>query len=129
MTKQQRQKNLLPDGKPRYIRVYDNGGTEYETADRYSCIFTGNYTRKTGGEHWYLFMSAHPFHPQGVGSSGSSKTQIDVGGKSWGGVSIGRKCANPKLGFRIAFDDLPPDCQKLVLEKYCYLWDAVPIEV
>ena len=35
MNKTQRKENLLPQGTPRYVRCYDNGG---ETADRYTVV-------------------------------------------------------------------------------------------
>ena len=69
-------------------------------------------------------MSRNPFHPQGVGMSGSSREQIDVPQNSWGGPSIGKLCtANPALGVRVDFEDLPEMVQKLIVEKYIYLWD------
>lgn len=109
MTKTQlaRRERLLPDGQPRYVHVYDNGG---ESIDRYTVVFTGRYTQKTGGEHWYLGMSGAPFHPQGMGQHGESQKQID-----W--PSYGH------LGKKIPFEKLPADCQQCALQTYCYLWD------
>lgn len=114
--------SLLPNGKPKCIRCYDNGGVDAKggSIDRYTVVFTGNYRKKTGGEFVYLGMNAAPFHPQGVGMHGSSQQQIDVVNGSWGGPAIGRSC---HLGKRIAFDDLPPDCQRLVMSDYNDLWD------
>ena len=43
-TAQNRLNNILPNGKPKYVRCYDNNG---ETADRYTVVFTGHYTHKT----------------------------------------------------------------------------------
>ena len=105
--KQARQERLLPNGKPRYIRCYDDGG---RTVDRYTVVFTGRYRHKTGGQFWDLCMSPHPFHPQGVGMHGTSEQQID----------------RPKYGYlgkRIKFGDLPDGCRKLVKQDYKYLWD------
>ena len=62
MTKQQRIKNLLPGGIPKYIRCYDNDGA---TIDRYTVVFTGNYKNRIGCD--YLAMNACPVHPQGFG--------------------------------------------------------------
>lgn len=106
MTKAQRTESLLPKGLPRYVRCYDNGG---ETADRYTVVFTGRYTQKTGGEHWYLGMSGNPFHPQGIGMHGSSRTQIDS--PSYG-----------HLGKKVKFEDLTKECQECVLQTYKELW-------
>lgn len=123
MTKraQQRVNNLLPNGQPRWVRVYDND----ETADRFTVIFTGRYTHKTGKLHFGLGMSADPFCPQGVGMHFSYPYQCDTLGKNgrpyeqWP-PAIGRKC---HLGKRIKFSDLPSRCQQLVMSDYCDLWD------
>ena len=107
---------LLPDGIPKYVRCYDDGG---ESIDRYTVVFTGNYAGRNR-ECSYLAMNAAPFHPQGFGQHGSSPDVIDSVNGSWGGVSIGRKC---HLGTRIPFADLPEDCRTLTLRDYRELWD------
>ncbi len=112
---------LLPDGNPKDVRVYDNGGTGAGgTIDRYTVVFTGRYTHKTGRQYWHLGMSGAPFHPQGFCQHGTSPNQIDVKPGSWGGPSIGRRC---HLGLRIPFTDLPEDCQRAVIQDYLYLRD------
>jgi hypothetical protein len=103
-----RTERLLPNGKPRYIRCYDNGG---KTADQYTVVYTGRYTRHTGGRFWYVGMSAYPYHPRGFGYHGESETPID-------------RPTYSHLGKRITFEDLPADCQKLVRLDYAYLWDV-----
>lgn len=110
-TQRDRKIRLLPDGIPKYVHCYDNGG---KTIDRYTVVFTGRYTHKTGGEHWYVGMSGAPFHPQGFGQHGSSRDQIDY--PTYG-----------HLGKKIKFTDLPESCQKLVLNDYISLWD-IPTE-
>lgn len=102
---EERKKKLLPDGKPRYVRCYDNGG---ETLDRYTVVFTGRYTHKTANEHWYLGMSPNPF--VGVGTHGSSETQIDY--PTYG-----------HLGKKIKFEDLSEKAQECVMQTYLYLWE------
>jgi hypothetical protein len=88
--------------------VYDNKG---ETVDRYTVVFTGRYSHKTGGSFWYLGMNSAPFHPQGFGQHGESKySPID----------------RPKyshLGKLIKFTDLPDDCQRCAINTYKELWD------
>jgi hypothetical protein len=109
MSIEARRQRFLPGGKPRYVHVYDNGG---ETFDRYTVVFTGRYTHKTGGEHMYIGASAHPFHPQGFGQHGYSEPHKQIDYPSYG-----------HLGKKISFDALPPDVQKMTLNTYEDLWD------
>ncbi len=88
------------------VRCYDNGG---ETFDRFTVVFTGRYRHLTGGSHWYVGMSGHPFHPQGFGQHGESDQQIDYP-------------SYRHLGKKIQFTDLPIDCQHLVLSDLKNLW-------
>jgi hypothetical protein len=107
MNKQQRRAVLMPDGIPKYIRCYDNGGRSF---DRYTVVFTGRYTHKTGGAFLYLGMSENPFHPQGFGQHGESQQRIDY----------------PKyshIGKPIPFNALPEKCRELVLADYADIWD------
>ena len=103
----ERAEKLLPDGKPRYVRCYDNGG---KTADAYTVVFTGNYTKWTHGEHWVLGMSGNPFYPTGICMLNSYRYLIDYPTYS-------------HLGKKIGFKKLPEDCQKAVLQDYVYLWN------
>ena len=102
---------FLPEGVPSKVRVYDSGPDG--SADRYTVVFTGNYTSKTGGEHYFLGMSGAPFHPQGFCQHGSSRMQIDT--PRYG-----------HLGKKINFTDLPADCQRAALKTYVDLWDLYP---
>lgn len=110
LTKKQNERklSLLPNGKPKYVRCYDNGG---ESFDRFTVVFTGRYTHKTNGGHWYVGMSENPFHPQGFGQHGDTEFQC-VDRPTYG-----------HLGKKISFDSLPEDCQKLVMQDYMDLWD------
>jgi hypothetical protein len=76
---------------PLPIRSYDNGG---KTFDRYTVVYMDEPENRPG-----CFaargMSRNPFHPQGFG-------QYCI-------ATPGRH-----LGRRIAFKDLPEDCQRLV---------------
>ena len=110
-----REARLLPNGVPRWIRCYDNRD---ETIDRYTVVFTGRYTHLTGGEHNYLAMNSAPFHPQGFGQHGSTDFVTDCPNGAWP-PALGRKC---HLGWRIKFEDLPADCQKVALADYVFLW-------
>lgn len=73
------------------VRVYDNGG---KSADRYTAVFMA-MPEHIKGLYFSIGMSADPFHPLGVGMSCAAMP--------------GRH-----LGRRIAIEELPPDCQRLV---------------
>lgn len=75
------------------IRIYDNGG---ETIDRYTVVYMDEPER-SHGNFAARAMSEDPFHPLGFGQ--------------WCSATPG-----PHLGRRIKFEDLPTDCQKLVLQ-------------
>lgn len=96
-----------PDGTPKYIRVYDNGG---ETADRYFCQFTHR-----PGEHFpHLMMSENPFHPQGVGMHG------DAYGN--GGMPYDRPTYS-HLGKRVRdFWSLPDAVRRCIMQDYVEYW-------
>lgn len=119
---------LMPNGIPRWIRCYDNGGDPDNggSSDRYTVVFTGAACAKAcGGEHPYRAMSGSPFHPQGIGLWCSDahravdRVHTKRGGYMWP-PAIGRKCY---LGTRIKFEDLPEDCRKLVLSDYLDVWN------
>lgn len=93
---------LMPNGIPKYIRCYDNGG---ETFDRYTVV----YSRTNDGVCHYVGMSEHPFHPQGFGQHGEDKAIID-------------RPRYSHLGKKISFEELPKDCKKLVLLDYKDFW-------
>ena len=103
----ERRRRLCPNGIPRYVHCYDNGGTSF---DQYTIVFTGRYRHKTLGETFYRGCSKNPYHPCGIGQSGSSPDRID-----W--PTYGH------LGKKIRFYELPPDVRKLVLDDYAELWD------
>lgn len=109
---QERLRRLMPNGKPRWIRVYDNGGTDKEkgTIDRYTVVFTGNYPGRDRTCR-YVGMSGAPFHPQGFCQHGEQQYQsIDY--PTYG-----------HLGKKIGFDSLPEDCQKVVIDDYRHYWE------
>ena len=102
-----RREQFMPNGIPRKIRIYDDGG---KTIDRYTVVFTGNYKGRNGCD--YVGMSEHPYHPQGFGQHGWSEMRID----------------RPKyghLGKKIKFTDLPKDCQRAVIDDYEEIWRIV----
>lgn len=73
--------------------IYDNGGA---TCDRYTVYYGGRGTiNHRNGLRYCLGMNDRPFHPQGFGQHSEGKP--------------GRH-----NGKRIAFDDLPAHCQRLV---------------
>ena len=93
----------MPQGDPKYIRVYDNGG---RSLDRYTVV----YTRRPREGSSYLCMSDQPSHPQGVCTSGWSAQPID-------------RPSSAHRGTRITFEQLPSACQCAVRCDDQYLWN------
>jgi hypothetical protein len=116
----------MPEGIPRYVRIYDNAGLPDESADHLTVIFTGKY-RHIGlkrGERpsmgfQVLCMNESPFHPLGFCQHAEYDYQIDVKDKPFP-PDIGGKC---HLGRRIPFSQLNEDCQQVVMRDYLDLWN------
>lgn len=85
-------------GKRLVCRIWDNGGS---SCDRYTIAFKGARYPGYGMCYPYLAANAAPFHPQGFGQHGESKTFL----------------TGKHLGKRIAFESLPADVQKFVLQN------------
>lgn len=111
-----REQQLMPDGVPRYVRCYDGGEGLF---DRYTVVYCGRWPCRGQRFFFYIGMSKHPYHPQGFGQHGDSDRPIDVNEGGWA-PAIGRK---NHLGVRINFNDLPPDCQEVVIEDYKEIWN------
>lgn len=97
---------------PKWVRCYD----DRKSADRYTVIYA---KRKECGETPYVGMSAHPFHPLGIGMHGTHPGSMDADRHGFV-PAIGRKT---HLGWRIPFEELPPDCQRLVWSDYADYWE------
>ena len=111
-----RRQALMPGGVPRWIRVYDDGCS----GDRYTVVYTGAAAAKRcGGDYPYRSMSAAPYHPQGVCMWSTSPHHAVDAGSVWP-PAVGR---SNWLGKRITFQDLPADCQRVVLDDYTRLWE------
>lgn len=138
----------MPDGIPKYIRVYDNGGgftrfcrkclhfSDAELCDVNQCGHkaleleedAGSFDRYTvvftgnyagrGGRCHYLGMSSRPIHPQGFGQHGEHDMTIDA--PSGFPPKVGDKVRFG--GRRITFHQLPEECQELVLYDYKAIW-------
>jgi len=76
------------------VRIYDNGG---RTFDQFTVVYMNSPAHwQHDGIFQCLGMSEHPTHPQGFGQHGTA--------------TPGRH-----LGKMIKFEQLPVDCQNLVL--------------
>lgn len=120
-----RKDRLCPNGIPRWVRVYDNEG---ETIDRYTVIYARQSDKAPGiaTQYPYVGMSERPTHPQGFGQHGHSNNwpadyqkSKHTGNLLWP-PKIGRKC---HLGKRIRFEDLPAECQRVVMSDYKAYWN------
>ncbi len=117
---------LLPAGVPKWIRAYDNGGTDNEKTgsyDRYTVVFTGRYRHKTMNCQWYVTSSADPYWAQGVYVHGEFQAGMHHFPKRQWAVD---RPVSSHLGKRIKWDGLPKDVQDAVLRDYLYLWDLGP---
>lgn len=122
-----RRGRLMPNGIPKYIRLYDNRDTDQRTLDFLTVVYTGNYqdymwadarNRKSRLEqpdrHPYTAMNGAPFHPQmGICMHGESEN-----------VLIDRPTYG-HLGKQIKWADLAdlPDCMTAIIQEYLDLWD------
>ena len=101
----------LANPRNKLARFYDNGGPEAGGSfDRFTAAYLDQQSN-AGGQRWFWYrgMSAHPFDPQGFGCSGESTgTPVDY--------PVARLGRRNHLGKRIRFADLPPDCQRLVVQ-------------
>ncbi len=90
----------LPDGRRVVCRIFDTGPDG--PFDRYTVAFKGY--RLTHGQMVYPYLAAsnNPFHPQGFGQHGEASKFL-----------TGRS-----LGKRIAFEVLPADVQRFILNQF-----------
>ena len=107
----ERRQRLMPNGVPKHIRCYDNGGLEQENGsrDRYTVIFSHADRFGFKGRTPYLCMDESPYSPGGFGMHEESKGAID-------------HPSSGHLGRRIQFSDLPHECQRVVLADYQAYW-------
>ena len=88
-------------------KIWDNGGA---TADRYTIAFKGKHYPHYGMTVPYLSANESPFHPQGIGMY-CELSQIHIGG------DMPFRGSQKHLGKRIAFDDLPDQVKKFVMQS------------
>ena len=104
MNKAERKARILPNGIPKYVRCYDNGG---ETMDRFTIVYTGRYKGRDGRCE-YFGCNSEPFH--GIGQHGESETMID-------------KPSYKHLGKKIKFESLPEQVKIAVMQDYNENWE------
>jgi hypothetical protein len=105
LNNRKRRERLMPNGIPRYIRIYDLP----ISWDRYTVVYTKIKQVYKFAYYPYLGMSEDPTQPYGFGQHGSNKTIID-------------RPRSRHLGRRIKFQDLPEPCQNIVISDYEALW-------
>ena len=96
-----------PNGEPKRIRCYiqkKNPSIDYITV-----VYTyAHYAGYPIGTVLYRAMNDHPYDPQGFGQ--------------WGECQPGRSFR--ASGSKVAFTELPIDCQKVVRQDYMDLWEG-----
>ena len=95
---------FLEDGTPRYVRVYDNSGTENATLDCITVVFT---KKRVDGQFMDVGASKSGY---GIYCRGFSDFLID-------------KPSYKHLGKKIKFQDLTSELQKLILSDYESVWN------
>jgi len=103
MTTDKRKDSLIVNGVPKYIRCYDNTGTNNETLDCITVVFS-----KKRIDRQFLHLGSSTTGT-GILVHGSTEQPIDF--PSYG-----------HLGKKIKFSDLTPKLQKIVMSDYCDLW-------
>jgi hypothetical protein len=96
----------MPNGIPRYIRIYDMPGCW----DRYTVVYTRIHQDPNFRYYPYVGMSEAPTQPYGFGQHGDSPTILD-------------RPRSRYLGRKIRFQDLPKPCQDVVVSDYKALWN------
>ena len=98
------------------VRCYDYGSG----IDRYTVVYLKPCINKHGRAYYcYRGCSSDPFHPQGVGQTGSTDYLIDLPEYGSKVPRMGRKC---HLGKRVSFEALPEQVQKLVRQDLKDPW-------
>lgn len=121
-TRIDRLNRLLPNGYPRYVRVYDRGPDG--VTDRFTVVFSGRYGNRVprkDRQYYHLAMSENPLAPNGVCLLEGTDHIIDVDEKEhrW---APGYGESN-HLGTRIHWHTLPEPCIKAALHAYKELWN------
>ncbi|GHV57827.1 hypothetical protein AGMMS49579_24270 [Spirochaetia bacterium] len=103
---------LFVNGTPKYIACYE--AKRNPTGDRFTVVYTHTnwYDPENKDKVFYIAMSEHPAHPQGFGQHR----------ESWAWRFYPR-------GSRITFEELPVDCQRVVITDYCNLWGIGQFEL
>jgi hypothetical protein len=104
-----RYKSLVPDGTPRYLRCYTNEGTDDETLDCITVVFTKKRvgsTKQRLGDFMYIATSSTG---AGFYQHDFSETLID-------------RPNGKHLGKKIGFTDLTADLQSLIMQEYLDFW-------
>lgn len=111
--KRSRKEKLMPGGIPRHIRVYDDGP---ESTLRYTIVYTGKEVHDACGVYPYIILNELDGETPDVEVNHSHKgIPLDMSGCT----SVTRMGRKGFLGKRITFDDLPEQCQEIVVDHYC----------
>lgn len=91
---------VMKNGKRYVCKIWDNAGTDKETLDRFSVFFRAKRDSRGRLYYPYIESSCHPFAPQGFGQHGETECE-----------------GGPHLGKRVAFEDVPEDVQKFIMQN------------
>lgn len=90
---------IMHNGKRKVCRIFDIGSNG--PCDRYTVAFKARRNGNGGLVYPYLSANDYPFHPDGFGQHGESREFL----------------TGKHLGKRVAFETLPVDVQKFILQS------------
>ena len=95
---------IMHKGKRMVCRIFDANPHNLDNApfDRFTVAFKGYRVKNWGMVYPYIASSVYPFHPQGFGQHGESRTFL----------------TGKHLGKRISFESLPVDVKSFVLQQF-----------
>ena len=151
--KQERHRRLLPDGIPKYIRIYDNGGRDADRFCRKCLEFTEERDRPEG-QNEYCSTCGGKLLPSKRGTIDQYTVVFSGNYKGRDGLcrylAMNRAPFHPQgfgqhgehyqvvdapsgftpkvgdlthLGRRVTWDQLNDDCRRAVMQDYCSYWD------
>lgn len=124
---EKRNEGLMPNGEPRWVRVYDYYASRHErdasARYRYTIVFCGMYrsNQKRRGEKQSGYYSGRISEDASYYEIFETEEIVDYLYGPFVSVAVGKSARG--LGKRITYADLPLAVKRRVLQTYVELWD------